>query len=94
MKHLLMYLIAGTRGGHTRARIIDLILEKPSNANKVASGLKLDYKTVQHHLKVLEKNNILYAVNKDSYGAVYFITEIMQANVTIFKEIWAQSGKK
>ncbi|MBI2652751.1 winged helix-turn-helix transcriptional regulator [Candidatus Woesearchaeota archaeon] len=94
MKNLLWYLIAGTKGGETRGRIVDLLREKPSNANKIAEILKLDYKTVRHHLEVLEKNNVIVAVNKGKYGAVYFLSEIMQANIRLFDEIWAKFGKK
>ena len=94
MKNLLWYLIAGTKGGETRGRIIDLLKKNPSNANKIAEILKLDYKTVRHHLEVLEKNNIITAVNKGNYGAVYFLSDLMQENFKVFGEIWAQFGKK
>lgn len=87
MKNLLWYLIAGTRGGETRGKIIELLNKTPSNANKIAEMLNLDYKTVRHHLEVLEKNNIITAVNKGNYGAVYFLSEIMKANLQIFNEI-------
>ena len=94
MKNLLWYLIAGTKGGETRGKIIELLRKKPSNANKIAEILKLDYKTVRHHLEVLEKNNIIIAVNKGSYGAVYFLSELMESNIKVFGEIWGQFGKK
>ncbi|MEK6983991.1 MAG: winged helix-turn-helix domain-containing protein [Nanoarchaeota archaeon] len=94
MKNLLWYLIAGTKGGETRARIINLLKKKPSNANKIAEILKLDYKTVRHHLEVLEKNNILIAINKGKYGAVYFLSELMESNIKLFGEIWDKFGKK
>lgn len=94
MKNLLWYLIAGTKGGETRGKIVELLNKNPSNANKIAETLKLDYKTVRHHLKVLEKNNIITAVNKGNYGAVYFLSEIMKSNLQIFNEIWAKFGKK
>ena len=94
MKNLLWYLIAGTKGGETRGKIIELLRKKPSNANKIAEILKLDYKTIRHHLEVLEKNNIITAVNKGNYGAVYFLSEIMKPNLGTFNEIWGQFGKK
>ena len=94
MKNLLWYLIAGTKGGETRGKIIDLLKKKPSNANKIAEILKFDYKTVRHHLDVLEKNNIIIAVNKGKYGAVYFLSELMESNIQLFGEIWEQFGKK
>jgi len=94
MKNILWYLIAGTRGGETRGRIISLIHKKPSNANKIAESLKLDYKTIRHHLSALEKNNAIVAVNKGSYGAVYFLSELMNKNMEAFGKIWERFGKK
>ncbi len=94
MKNLLWYLIAGTKGGETRGKIIEFLKKNPSNANKIAEMLMLDYKTIRHHLEVLEKNNIIYAVSKGNYGAVYFISELMEQNYNIFNEIWARFGKK
>lgn len=94
MKNILWYLIAGTKGGETRGRIIEFLNKKPSNANRIAGMLKLDYKTVRHHLEVLEKNNIITAVNKGKYGAVYFLSELMESNMQLFGEIWGQFGKK
>ena len=94
MRNLLWYLVAGTKGGETRGKIIELLNKKPSNANKIAEILKLDYKTIRHHLEVLEKNNVITAINKGNYGAVYFLSEIMEANIKVFGEIWGQFGKK
>jgi len=94
MKNLLWYLIAGTKGGETRGKIIDLLKKNPCNANKIAETLGLDYKTVRHHLEVLEKNNIIFPINKGKYGAVYFLSEFMESNIKIFDEIWVQFGKK
>ena len=94
MKNLLRYLIAGTKGGETRGKIIDLLRKKPSNANKIAEILKFDYKTVRHHLEILEKNNIIVVINKGKYGAVFFLSEFMESNIKVFNEIWVQFGKK
>ena len=93
MKNLLWYLIAGTKGGESRGKIINLLNKNPSNANKIAEILDLDYKTVRHHLQVLEKNNVITSVNKGNYGAVYFLSEIMKASLNVFNEIWAKFGK-
>jgi predicted ArsR family transcriptional regulator len=90
MKNLLWYLFAGTRGGETRCRIISLINETPSNANRMAETLKLDYKTVRHHLDVLEKNNMITLVNKGNYGAVYFVSEFMKTGWKAFEDISKQ----
>ncbi|HLG23967.1 MAG TPA: winged helix-turn-helix domain-containing protein [Candidatus Nanoarchaeia archaeon] len=94
MKNLLWYLIAGTKGGETRGRIISFIMTEPSNANKLSEALNLDYKTIRHHLEVLEKNDILKPENKGNYGAVYFLSESLEKNIKLFEEIWAKFGKK
>jgi predicted transcriptional regulator len=93
MKNLIWYLIAGTRGGETRGKIIELLRKNPCNANKIKEMLKLDYKTIRHHLDVLEKNNIITQVNKGNYGAVYFLSEMMNADIAVFDSIWERFGK-
>jgi len=58
-RKLLLFLFTGARGGFTRLRIVMLLLEKPYNTHQLALGLGLDYKAVQHHMKILEKNNLV-----------------------------------
>lgn len=87
MKNLIWYIFAGTRGGTTRARIVSLLKRTPLNANRISDKLGLDYKTVRHHLRMLEKNSILYAIDKSKYGAVYFLTEQFKAEISIFEDI-------
>ena len=93
-KRLLWYLIASTRGGVNRARIINFLSENPSNANQLSIQLKLDYKTIIHHLDVLKKNSLIVTDNEESYGATYFISPIIEKNYSAFKEIMATIGKK
>jgi predicted ArsR family transcriptional regulator len=56
-----------------RTRIIHAITAKPMNAHQLAQQLRIDYKTVLHHLRVLVDNNVLSVIKKGSYGAVYFL---------------------
>jgi DNA-binding transcriptional ArsR family regulator len=93
-KRVLWYLIASSRGGINRAKIIDLLNSRPANANQIASELKLDYKTVLHHLKVLTENGMIVTENKETYGATYFLTPMMEKNYPSFQEILARIGKK
>ena len=93
LKYLLGWLIAGTRGGPTRAKIIGSLNETPQNANQLASSLKMDYKTMRHHLEILEKNKIITSVG-DRYGSTYFLTQTMEENYSIFEEIMKKIGKK
>ncbi len=93
LKYLLGWLIAGTRGGPTRARIIEALRETPQNANQLATLLKMDYKTMRHHLEVLEKNKIITSLG-DRYGATYFLSQMMEDNYAEFEEIMKKIGKK
>jgi len=72
LKYLLGWLIAGTRGGPTRAKIIGTLKETPQNANQLATTLGMDYRTIRHHLDVLQKNKIITSVG-DGYGMTYFL---------------------
>ena len=93
LRHLLGWLIAGTRGGPTRTRIVEILKETPQNANQLATSMKLDYKTVRHHLTVLEKNRIISSIG-DKYGATYFLSQMMEENYALFEEILNKLWKK
>ena len=54
-RRLLNYLFTSTRGGFTRPGIIRALLDRPHNAHQMVRALELDYKSIQHHIKVLEK---------------------------------------
>ncbi len=93
LKYLLGWLIAGTRGGLTRAKIIQALKDKPQNANQLATLLGMDYKTMRHHLDVLEKNRLITSIG-DRYGATYFLSQVMEDNYNLFEEISSKIGKK
>ncbi len=86
MRKLLWWLLAATRGGLNRARILSLLHERPYNTNQLSKALKLDYKTIKHHLRVLEKNNLIVSAG-ERYGKMYFLSEIMEENYDLFEEI-------
>ena len=87
-KYLLSYLITGTRGGITRGRIIETLSKTPLNMNQLAKNLKLDYKTIQHHIAILLENSVISAIHKGSYGAMYYLSSDMEENIELFEEIW------
>ncbi len=45
----------------------------------------MDYKTIRHHLDILIKNEII-TMEGDKYGAVYFLSKAMEANLNEFNE--------
>ena len=86
VKRLLWFLFAGSRGGINRLRLVKTIKENPLNANQLAKELKLDYKAIQHHIGVLEKNNIITKAG-EKYGVTYFISTFLEVNMESFDEI-------
>ena len=97
-KRLLWFLFAGSRGGENRIRIIDLLKGQPYNMNQLAEALGVDYKAAQHHIGVLEKNNMVSRAG-EKYGVLYFISNYLEANIKAFNEVRAtiekrRSGKK
>jgi predicted ArsR family transcriptional regulator len=93
LKYLLGWLIAGTRGGLTRAKIIEALKEAPQNANQLANTLKMDYRTIRHHLEVLEKNRLIVSAGEE-YGKTYFLSSLMEENYALFEEILKKIWKK
>jgi DNA-binding transcriptional ArsR family regulator len=93
LRYLLGWLIAGTRGGMSRAKIIMTLRETPQNANQLANQLGMDYRTIRHHLKVLEKNKIITSAG-EGYGTTYFLSPVMEENYFAFEEIKDKIWKK
>lgn len=101
-KRLLWFLFAGSRGGENRIRIIDLLKDRPHNMNQLAEAMGVDYKAVQHHVGVLEKNNMVTRVG-EKYGVLYFVSNYLEANIEAYNEVrmaidrkanLSKSGKK
>jgi predicted ArsR family transcriptional regulator len=86
MEKALWYLLAGTRGGENRARIIDAIDERPRNANQLAEELDIDYNTVRHHLEMLVDHDVL-ETSGDDYGQMYFLTDRFEHHRETYTEI-------
>jgi DNA-binding transcriptional ArsR family regulator len=84
-RKLLIYLFTSTRGGLTRLRIIIHLLDQPYNTHQLAQKLELDYKAVQHHMKVLEKNNMVSKIG-DKYGAIFHLSNFLEINIGALDE--------
>jgi len=90
LRQLLWYLIAGTRGGMNRARIIEALRERPYNANQLAEALGLDYRTIRHHPDLLQKNGLITRPTGDAYASPYFLSPYLEGNYAIFEAIRAK----
>jgi predicted transcriptional regulator len=91
-RRLLWYLFAGSKGGENRIKIINLLQDTPLNINRMADVLDLDYKAVQHHVDVLEKNNLVSHMG-EKYGIMYFISNYLESNMDTFNEIMTKINK-
>jgi predicted transcriptional regulator len=91
-KRLLWFIFAGSRGGLNRLRIISSLKKNPLNTNQLAKDLGLDYKAIQHHIKVLEKNNLITKIG-EKYGVTFFISTFLEVNMETFEEIATKLDK-
>jgi DNA-binding transcriptional ArsR family regulator len=79
-QRLLLYVFTTTRGGFTRLQMILHLSRVPMNTNQLAHAMNLDYKAAQHHLEVLEKNNLVTKMG-DKYGALFYLSNYLEANI-------------
>ncbi len=73
--------------------MLNLLIDRPYNANQLAEAMNMDYKTIRHHLDVLTKNGVI-TMEGDKYGAMYFISKTMEANINEFHQIWEKINKQ
>jgi len=79
-RSLLWYLLAGTRGGPNRLRLLELLREAPANAHQLAQGLGLDYRTARHHLQLLERGGVIVRPIGRAYASPYELSPRMRAD--------------
>lgn len=90
MYDLLWLVVAGTRGGVNRGRILSLLGGRPYNAHQIAETLEMDYKTVRHHLAILAEHRLIAQKIPGQYGGIWTLTPRMRASETLFQTIWTQ----
>ena len=91
-KNLLFFVFASSRGGENRIRIMSALQEAPRNANQLATDLKLNYRAIQHHIEVLEKNNMITKVG-EKYGTKFFPYNFFEAKKDAYNEIVSKMGR-
>lgn len=84
--HEILWILVGSKGGRTRARILEIISEKPMNANQLAEMLGLNYHTITYNMNVLIKSRLV-DVEGPRYGQVYYPSKIFTSNINTFKKI-------
>ena len=86
IKNLFWILFVQSRGANNRIRIMSVLRNIPKNRYQLSVELDLDYKAIQHHLKVLEKNNLVIKTG-NHYGVVYYVSPLFENNEIVFDEI-------
>ena len=87
MRKLFSTVFTGMSGRYTRMRIICAITEEPMNALGLSKKLELDYKTIQHNIKVLESNTLIVREG-EGYGDLFFPSDLISSNLpTLYKVI-------
>jgi len=85
-KMVFWFLFVGSRGATNRIRIMSALRKRPSNRNQLATELGVEYKAIQHHLKLLEKNNLVIKTG-NRYGLTFFVSALFEYNEIVFEEI-------
>ena len=67
-------------------QILMLLRQGPANANQIAVKLNLNYKTVQHHLRVLEENRMIVSEG-ERYNVTYRLSPELLDNIDILDSI-------
>ena len=93
LERLLWWLFAGSTGARTRAEVLIAVKEQPRNAQQLCQALGVDYTTVRHHLKVLERNRLV-VTEGEKYGKLYFLSDVMEGNWSTFERILQSVTKK
>jgi len=89
---LLFWLLEGTKGGPTRIQILSLLAKKPMNMRQLALAANLDYKTVEHHVRLLEKNLIIDCIGS-GYGKAYFVSDMVLGEKEIMDKIRGEGNE-
>lgn len=74
-----------------RGKILTTLRDVPMNANQLAESIGVDYRTIRHHLDILEKNGMITSMGK-RYGKMYFISPNLEDSWSDFEEIWNKFG--
>ena len=93
-KRLAFWLLEGTKGGPTRIRLLSHLEKKPMNMNQLSKTAGLDYKSVEHHVVLLEKNGLIEQIG-EGYGKAYAISDLLLSQNDVIDAIrGVRNGKK
>jgi predicted transcriptional regulator len=93
VRYLLWFLFNASKGGANRIKIISKLRVTPLNANQLSIELGLNYKAIQHHLRILERNNLVLRIG-GRYGATFFISPLLEVNMGTFERLIVESQER
>lgn len=85
-KQLMKWLIAISKGGLTRARIILLLRQNPMNVQQLSEKMEMHYTTIQHHVEMLAKHGFLVS-SGEKYGKAFFLSQDLEDEWNEFEKI-------
>ncbi len=91
LRRLLWFLLGGKRGGENRARIIQTLRIRSMNTDQLARELGLQYKAIQHHVKILVDHSLLLP-SGEGYGTLFVLSPWLKHHIEIFDEVCASIG--
>ncbi len=65
---------------------MSVLRNRPRNKNQLATELGMDYKGIEHHIKVLEGNNLVKKIG-NQYGMIYYVSTFFENSEAVFDEI-------
>ena len=74
-------------GNIIRVMILRALINKPQNKNQLANSLKVDYKTIQYHMRILEENSLVSYQGGNGFPKTYFVSRFLEDNVDSFNDI-------
>ncbi len=80
-----------SRGNFNRVKIVNLLNQRPYNLHQISKELILNYRTVEHHLKILEENKVVQS-DGNGYGALFSISD--EFDIDKFIKIYNASLKE
>ncbi|WP_449462873.1 winged helix-turn-helix domain-containing protein [Tardisphaera miroshnichenkoae] len=90
-EHMFWWIFVGSRGGKMRLKIVESLMQSPANANQLAQKLGVNYRTIEHHLRVLESNGIVKSEGP-RYGLTFFATDSLRANYPLIRRLLEEGG--
>ncbi|MBA3045232.1 MAG: ArsR family transcriptional regulator [Euryarchaeota archaeon] len=87
LKQTISHVLIGQKGGPKRIQIIELIKVRPYNINQLAEIMKLNYRTVKHHMETLLRNGFVISSKSSGYGEVFFLSPLLEDNFELFEDI-------